>query len=86
MFDDDWIIDYLGVGQFYKNAVSIEDFDALFDKPVGELSDIIDKMSGGQKRSAAYRARSLISEGKLDSIKKIHALEDILGVELIEKN
>lgn len=85
MFDDDWIIDYLGIGQYYKNAVSIEDFDELFDKPVEELTEIINGMSTGQKRSVAYRARRLIAEDRLDSIKKIHALEGILGVELIEK-
>ena len=85
MFDEDWIIDYLGVGQYYKNAVSIEDFDNLFDQPVNELTKIVDGMSAGQKRSVAYRARRLIAEDRLDSIKKIHALEGVLGVELIEK-
>lgn len=32
MFDEDWIVDYLGVQRFYRNAVRIEDFDEIFQK------------------------------------------------------
>ncbi len=85
MFDEDWIIDFLGVKQFYKNAVSIEDFDNIFSKPADEIKNIIENMSDGQKRSAAYRARQLINSGDIDSNKAISTLEETLGVELIER-
>lgn len=85
MFDEDWIIDFLGVKQFYKNAVSIEDFDNIFTKSAEEIKTIISEMSDGQKRSAAYRARQLISAQKIDSNKSIAALEEALGTELIER-
>ena len=85
MFDEDWIVDYLGVQRFYRNAVRIEDFDEIFQKDAETISQIIGGMSDGQKKSVAYRARVLIAEGAIDSNKAITALEESLGVELIER-
>lgn len=84
MFDDEWIPEYLGVQRFYKNAVSIDRFDDLFGKPADEVEKIVSAMSGGQKRSVAYRARTLINEGAIDSRKVIATLEKSLGTKLIE--
>ena len=42
--------------QYYKNSFNIQDFDQLFKKPVGEIEDIISKLSEGQRKSVAYRA------------------------------
>lgn len=86
MFDEDWIVDYLGVQRFYRNAVRIEDFDEIFQKDAKTISEIISDMSGGQKKSVAYRARVLISDGAIDSNKAITALEESLGVELVERD
>lgn len=85
MFDEDWIVDYLGVQRFYRNAVRIEDFDEIFQKDAETISQIIGGMSDGQKKSVAYRARVLIADGAIDSNKAIAALEESLGVELIER-
>ena len=86
MFDEDWIVDYLGVQRFYRNAVRIEDFDEIFQKDAKTISEIISDMSDGQKKSVAYRARVLISDGAIDSNKAITALEESLGVELVERD
>ncbi len=85
MFNEPWVVDYLGVGQFYKSAVRIEDFDKIFSLPASEVEKALDGMPEGQKRSAAYRARQLIEEGAIDSNKTIAALEKGLGVQLVEK-
>lgn len=86
MFDEDWIVDYLGVQRFYRNAVRIEDFDEIFQKDAKTISEIISDMSDGQKKSVAYRARVLIADGAIDSNKAIAALEESLGVELVERD
>lgn len=86
MFDEDWIVDYLGVQRFYRNAVRIEDFDKIFQKDAKTISEIISDMSDGQKKSVAYRARVLIADGAIDSNKAITALEESLGVELVERD
>ena len=85
MFDDEWVVDYLGVRQYYKNSVKIEDFDKLFSKPPEELKKVLKSMPDGQKSSVAYRAHELIANGEIDSRKTIAAIEEGLGVELIER-
>lgn len=85
MFDEDWVVDFLGVRQFYKNAVSIDDFDSIFSKTPAGLKKLIGSMTAGQKKSIAYRAIEMIANGEIDSRKTIAALEEALGIELIEK-
>lgn len=87
MFDDDydWVIDYLGMRQYYKHAVSLENFDKVFKKSPDEIIKIINGMSTGQKKSLVYRARQAIVAEEIDSNKAISALEKALGVELIER-
>lgn len=85
MFDEQWIVDYLGMGQYYKFAIKIEDFDKMFERPASEVENMISKMSDGQKKSVAYRAKQLIKEGKIDSHKVITTLEKCLDTELIER-
>lgn len=85
MFDEDWVIDYLGVRQYYKNAIPIDGFDSIFTKSPAELKKLIGTMSDGQKKSVAYRARQLILDGEIDSRKTITALEETLGIELVEQ-
>lgn len=89
MFDEDWIPDYLGVVDFYKNAIPIDNFDDLLTTPsdkLGELRSKIAKLSVGQKASVAYRARVLIEDGRIDSRKAISALEELLGEQLISRD
>lgn len=87
MFDDDssWVIDYLGMRQYYRHAISINGFDDIFTKTPTEIKKQIKEMSEGQRHSLAYRASELINSGEVDSRKVIAALEDALGIELIEK-
>ena len=85
MFDDPAVTDYLHIGQYYKYAVRVEDFDKLFSKPADEVEQIVSHMSDGQKRSIAYRARQMIKDGSIDSMRVISALESGLGVELVER-
>lgn len=84
MFDEPWVAEYLGLSQYYKFAIPIAEFDKFFEKPAAELEEALSKLSKGQKRSVAYRARQLISEGAIDSNKTIATLEKCLGIELIE--
>lgn len=84
MFGDEfaWVIDYLGVGRFYKNAISIDEFDDIFNKTPNELKKIIQGLSDGQKKAVAFRAQALVADGEIDSNKLIHVLEETLGVTL----
>lgn len=83
--DDDWVIDFLGVRRFYKDALPIDKFDDIFTMKPDALAKRIALLSDGQKRSVAYRAKELISEKKIDSLSVIDVLEKALNIELIEK-
>lgn len=85
MFDDPEIVDYLGMAQYYKFALNISDFDKLFSKSASEIEATIAKLSDGQKKSVAYRAKQLIQNEVIDSNKVIATLEKCLDVELIER-
>lgn len=87
MFDEEfeWVIGYLGLSQYYKNALPLDGFDDLFKKSPAEIEKAIAKLSKGQKKSVSYRAKQLIAEGEIDSNKAIAALEKSLGIELIER-
>lgn len=85
MFDDPEVIEQLGMTQFYRYALKIEDFDSLFKKTPSEITSIVSKLSDGQKKSVAYRAKQKIMDEEIDSNKVISALEKSLGVELIER-
>ena len=83
--DDAWVIEYLGLGRYYKYAIKLEDFDDIFNKTPEEIKLIVDGMSVGQKKSLSYRTRQLVADGEIDSRKVISALEEALDVELIER-
>lgn len=85
LIDDPDVIEYLGVSRNYADALNYEEFDKLFEMKPDEIEERISKLSKGQQASLKYRARQLVREGGIDSIKVINALERALGIELIEK-
>ena len=87
MFDEEyaWVVDYLGMGQYYKYALRIDEFDSLFKMSPNEIEKAVSNLSAGQKRSVSYLAKQLIAVGEIDSFKAIAALERSLGIELVEK-
>lgn len=85
MFDDPEILEYLGMSRYYKTSLNIDDFDDLFTLPADEVSAVIAKLPDGQKQSVAYRAKQLMAEDKIDSNKVIAALEQSLGVSLVDR-
>ena len=87
MFDDDdmWVVDFLGVNKYYDNAVSIDHFDDIFEMSPDDIRETVSKLSLGQKRSLAYRARQFVQDNMIDSRAVTSALEESLGIEITEK-
>lgn len=83
MFDDPAIVEWLGVGMYYKNALDVDEIDDLFTMSPSEIERTIRSLPSGQKETVANRAKDLIRMGeKIDSVRVIHALERALGIEL----
>lgn len=85
LLDDPEVISYLGVEKFYSSALSFADFEDLFTKSPEDVKARIAAIPDGQKQSLIYQAKRLISDGTIDSMKMVNALEESLGVELIER-
>lgn len=85
MFDGPEVIAYLGVERYYKHALPLDKFDDLFEMKPDALKEKVAQLSSGQRASVAYRARQKIKDEEIDSLKVITALEECLGIELIER-
>ena len=84
LFDEDWIYDYLGVRQMYKYTIKNEDLEKLFEMPIDKMKKIVSGMGQGQKESFKYMVKDRCARGELDSLKRIKALEEALGTNLLE--
>ena len=85
LIDDPDVIEYLGVSQFYKNALNYNEFENLFKKEPEEIESVVNKLSAGQKKSLIFKVKKMIDDGSIDSNKVILALEKCLNVEFISR-
>ena len=86
LIEDPEILEYLGISQYYKYALNFSSFDELFERDANEIKETVSQLSNGQKKSVAYRAKQLIADGVIDSIRVISALEESLSIELIDRD
>lgn len=82
LIDDPEVIEYLGVGQYYKDAFSYDEFEELAEMTAEQVAEKVKLISDGQKLAVTRYARQLIQDGRIDSMKVIKALEDGLGTKL----
>lgn len=65
----------------YEKVASI-DIDKLFDLPIAQFKKKLCDLPVGFRDSVKNTAGAMILDGTLDSIKKIEALDEILGTDL----
>lgn len=82
LIDDPAVIKKLGVGRYYQNSLSTDDFEDVFNMSADEIKEIVPTLPGGTKDAIASEAKKKIDSGELDSRSAIKALEDSLDVEL----
>ena len=83
--EDQWVIDYLALGQYYADSIPIDDYDKILTANAKIIESRLANVPDGQKASLANRAAALIKNGDIDSNRAIMALENVLGVELVER-
>ena len=84
IIEDDNVIDFLNVGKYYADYLTVEDIDELFELPVDEMIAKIQKLNQVTRDNIARRAVDMIKDDNIDSVKKIEALEEELGYNLTE--
>jgi hypothetical protein len=88
IFDDEyqWVIDFIGVRNFYDDSLSQEEFDELITTcSADEVEARVSKLSDGQKKTYALYAREKVEDGTIDSRKVIAVLEKVFKVDLSTK-
>jgi hypothetical protein len=72
----------LMVSQYYKNVLDPDNFNQIFTWPESKLKERVAMMGSGAKLNLMVAANTAIKEGRLDSLKRIKVLEELLGCEL----
>lgn len=79
----DEVLKYLHIEKFYSDSIDPYTIDGLFEMSIESMVDRINAMSGSMRDAIAKVAREAVESGKLDSFKRIAALQDVLGCKLI---
>lgn len=80
--DKDFIAEYPALDTFYSERFKTRDIKKILKMPIDEMKDAILRLPNGAKESLKSLAVEQISDGTLDSNKKIKALDEIFGTNL----
>ena len=78
--NDPEVIEYLGVGKFYDNALTYEEMTELIHLPFEEMSEKIKVMPKGMRDTLKIQLAKKIRDKEIDSIKVIDFLKSELGI------
>lgn len=91
-FEDNWIfipdedvVKKLGVERCYTNSIKSGNIEEVFKMSPSKIKEFVPKLPNGTKESIASIAKQTISNGSLDSLSVIKALEESLDVDLEDK-
>lgn len=79
----DEVLKYLHVERYYDNTPDPHTLSTLFNVNVTEMVNRIKGMPVSVQESVAKAAQKAIADGTLDSLKRIAALEEVLGCKLM---
>lgn len=74
----------LMVSQYYKDILDPENFNSIFRMDDDEMVRRVRMMSDGAKMNLIVASNEAIVRGKLDSLRKIKLLEDLLNCDLMD--
>lgn len=72
----------LRMDKYYVNSVQAEEYEQIFDMPISEMEAKLSNIPEGQRDTVEIWAHQLVDQGKIDSIKRIEAIERALGISL----
>lgn len=85
IIDDDELLElpeWSAVKKLYEDMYSPEDLGKIFSLGINEMVDVIQRLPVGAKKSLVNLARTMMVDGRLDSLQKIRRIDEILGTEL----
>jgi hypothetical protein len=82
MIDDENVIEYLGLRQLYDRIVNPDNIEEFFYLSVEDIADKLKKAPHGTKELVASKAREMVENGTLDSVRIVRVLEKELHIDL----
>lgn len=70
------------VKDLYEDMYSPMDLGAIFNLSINEMEKVIRRLPVGARKSIGNLAKTMMDEGRLDSLQKIKKIDEILGTEL----
>lgn len=80
--DEDFLKEYPALEKFYSSQFTNRDIREILNKPVDEMVNDIKKLPSGALENLKSIAAKQVSDGYIDSISKIRALDEIFGTDL----
>lgn len=81
--DDDFIAEFPQIAKIYDSMFSTDDLKDIFDLSPNQMKSVILQLPTGAKESIKHIAATEISSGRLDSVQKIKALDDIFDTKFM---
>ena len=82
VMDNDFVAEFPFLKQTYSGQYDIKDLAQILTYPVDEMKEAIKELPGNVKDTLKGIASTWVSNGRLDSFKKIKALDEILDTDL----
>lgn len=80
--DDDFIAEFPALKKFYTENYSVTDLEAILRYPIDKMLEEIKCLPKTALDSLKVLAASSVADGSLDSVKKINALDEVLGTNM----
>lgn len=80
--DADFINSVPALKKFYDNYADVTNLRGILGKPVRQMIEAIQELPQGAQDQIKVLASTLISNGELDSMSRIKALEDYFGIQM----
>ncbi len=80
--DEDFLKEFPQVKQFYDSSYTIKDLIQILNMPADKMIEEIKKLPKGPADTVKSLAAKQVSNGTLDSVKKIKALDEYFGTDL----
>lgn len=80
--DKDFIAEFPQLDKLYSSSYELSDLASILDLPVDDMIAKINKLPPGAAENLKVLASSQVVEGRLDSVKKIKALNEFYGIDL----
>lgn len=81
--DNDFISEFKKVEEFYNSMYTTGDLEEILELSPAQITKVIEELPKGCRDSLKSLASDMIRDGRLDSIKRVKALDEVFGTKLL---